>query len=221
MKRSALLPVLLLCFLGFQEFSLAQEISTTEYRERRERLMKELDGGVFVIRNRPVPEEPDKPNSDFFYLTGIEGSEPILVLAPEGVRVRTSRENPGRDYYKGKQVREILFLPSADPLRQRWDGEYLAVGDEAKEKTGIEAIYPLDRFDAMLASFAADVKTIAFTTSEDRDFVDGMRKKFFWLDLRNVEPLIAQIRRIKSTKEIALLQGAVDLIGEQRDELLR
>jgi len=61
----------------------AQTQSPAVYRERRKELMKEMGEGVAVIYGDGA-EDGDgyRPNTDFFYLTGVGEEGAILVLAP-------------------------------------------------------------------------------------------------------------------------------------------
>src|SRR6185369_4356673 len=71
------------------------------YRARRDALMKEIGEGVAVLFARGR-EDGDgyRQSSDFFFLTGVNEPDAVLVLAP-----------------KERTYREFLLLPSRDPER--------------------------------------------------------------------------------------------------------
>ena len=106
-----------------------QVLAPAVYRARREALMKAMGEGVAVVFGQGV-EDGDgyRPNSDFFYLTGVLEENAILVLAP---RERT--------------YREFLLLPSRDPEAERWTGERESIGAELRAKYGFEKIHRTGR----------------------------------------------------------------------------
>ena len=62
----------------------------TVYRERRERVMKEMGSGIAVLYARGEEDRDGyRQDSDFYYLTGINDPESVLVLAPEHRRSTT------------------------------------------------------------------------------------------------------------------------------------
>src|SRR6195952_1497734 len=75
-----------------------------------------------------------KQNADFFYLTGIDQEQSILILYPDC-------PNP---LYK-----EVLFLRQTSELIAVWEG-HKYTKDEAREASGIKNIYWLDDYDTIL-----------------------------------------------------------------------
>src|SRR6185436_15283894 len=94
------------------------------YRARRDALMKEIGEGVAVLFARGR-EDGDgyRQSSDFFFLTGVNEPDAVLVLAP-----------------KERTYREFLLLPSRDPEAERWTGERDPVGAALRQKYGFEKI---------------------------------------------------------------------------------
>src|SRR6195952_74472 len=77
-----------------------------------------------------------KQNADFFYLTGIDQEQSILILFPDC-------PNP---LYK-----EVLFLRQTNEHIAVWEG-HKYTKDEARKVSGIESVYWLNEFDAILHS---------------------------------------------------------------------
>ncbi|MCA9540703.1 MAG: aminopeptidase P N-terminal domain-containing protein [Myxococcales bacterium] len=112
------------------------------YAERRRALMDRMKDASAVffaapetIRNNDVHHEY-RQDSDFFYLTGFEEPEAVLVLAPH-------RE-------PGSQV--ALFLRTRDPEREVWDGERLGV-ERAAEALGVDCAHPIDELSLRLSEY--------------------------------------------------------------------
>src|SRR5476651_2722707 len=87
---------------------------------------------------------PFKQNPDFFYLTGIDQEQSILVLFPEC-------PNP---LYK-----EVLFLRQTNEYIAIWEG-HKYTKEEAKAASGIEHIYWLGDFENILHSIVHYADTI-------------------------------------------------------------
>ncbi len=116
--------------LGF-DFVRAQEpqpppepFPASVYRERRDRVMKEMGGGIAVLYARGEEDRDGyRQDSDFYYLTGIDDPESVLVLAPEQ-----------------RRYRHQLYLAPRDPEAERWTGERAPLSHALLEETGFDLI---------------------------------------------------------------------------------
>ena len=105
-------------------------IKPAEFRDRRARLMASLSendvaiipGASIRYRNRDT-EYPFRQDSDFYYLTGFEEPDSVLVLAPGA--------EPGA---------AVLFCPERDPAREQWTGERLGP-ERAPQALGVDAAF--------------------------------------------------------------------------------
>src|ERR1700753_380406 len=77
---------------------------------------------------------PFKQNADFFYLTGIDQEQSILLLFPDC---------PNSLY------REVLFLRQTNEHIAVWEG-HKYTKEEARKASGIESIFWLGEFDNIL-----------------------------------------------------------------------
>ncbi len=100
------------------------------HAERRQALMERMDDAVAVffaapetVRNNDVHHDY-RQDSDFWFLTGFEEPESVLVLMPH-------RE-------PGEQV--LLFLREKDPEREVWDGFRVGV-DDACAQLGVDVAH--------------------------------------------------------------------------------
>ena len=88
---------------------------------------------------------PYRQDSNFFYLTGIEQPESILVMLPGN-----------------KTRKEFLFIRPRDAVREHWEGHSLTT-DEAVQLSGIDTVYQTTDFepflDSVLAGKAFDKET--------------------------------------------------------------
>src|SRR5215469_2102605 len=104
----------------------------TIYQARREEALAAFHDGVAVIPSATIQlrnhdtEYQFRQNSDFYYLTGFDEPDAVLVLAPEH-----------------KEHRTVLFLRDRDRAMEIWNGRRLGV--EAAAKTlGVDIAYPID-----------------------------------------------------------------------------
>src|SRR3974390_1432110 len=95
-----------------------------------------LPNSLAIVNANDVPPTnadgllPLVPNSDLFYLTGVEQEESILLLYPDA-----HEEN----------MREILFLRETSELLAIWEGHKLTK-EEAQKVSGIKRIEWLSEF---------------------------------------------------------------------------
>jgi Xaa-Pro aminopeptidase len=141
--RASFLPVLCVCFLVLTAFALEKE-PLEEYRTRRERLAQRIKGHVLVLRAAPDQELVKyKPEPNFYYLTGFEQPNAILIL--------DAASDPPQEFF---------FLPERRPAEERWTGSKLGPGAEAEKVTGFSKVLPTADFDAVLKKVSERAKSV-------------------------------------------------------------
>ncbi len=186
------------------------------YGRRRARLMELLPQGILLVQ----AGANGRPNRNFTYLTGLSTGSGALLLAPDGVRACTGRNYPGPDYLRGKIVRQVLFLPPANPLLSRW-GEDSAVtaGALRPEETGVDLILQIGAMDELLSPALDHGATLNYVRAaaaglsggadEDSLFLDRVRQRFFDVRLVNATPVLEEMRRLKEPDEIDKTRKAI------------
>ena len=187
-------------------------VSNSEYRVRRNRVISSMESNSLAIlpaapsqlRNRDT-EYTFRQNSDFFYLTGLEEPEAILVLI--------SNRSGGE---------AILFLKDRDPNQELWTGESLGI-ENATTTIGIEEVYPIDALHSTLPELLTGVDRIYVTLGEYSDFDQQFLSMIN--DIRLIESggasapetlvsfkkILHEQRLYKSNSEIGLMQRAADI----------
>ncbi len=141
-------------------------------------------------------------NRNFYYLTGIDEADVILVL------------------YKADVNREVLYIKKADLQKEKWVGKTISY-EEAKEASGIEEIRYMEDLENDLAAFCQTVNpdTVYIDDEDDpiihfgQDIVD--RYDFFdEVDLENVYPVIARLRAVKTPEEIQKMREAISITNK-------
>jgi Xaa-Pro aminopeptidase len=167
-----------------------------------------------------------RQDSNFLYLTGIDQEETILVLMP------------------GNQKRkEILFIRSADPRREHWNGHSLTPV-EAAALSGIETVMTVDQFEPFVAAMFskrpmggdAEEYDRFFTALEGnrarlsvllepqrdlssppgtaRGFAARLRERFFGFSVHDATPVLTGLRQIKTPYEQEVMRRSVAISSE-------
>ncbi len=154
-----------------------------------------------------------KQNPDFFYLSGIDQEQSILLLFPDC-------PNP---LYK-----EVLFLRQTSEHIAVWEG-HKYTKDEARQASGIQNIYWLSDFDNILHSIINYAENIYINTNENdryahtvpyRDIrmLEDLRRKYPLHHYERSALIMRDLRVIKSEPEIQLTRKACAIT---RDAFIR
>lgn len=149
---------------------------------------------------------PYRQNSDFFYLSGIEQEQSLLVLAPE---------------HPDLKLREVLFLLESNEQLETWFGHKLST-EEAREISGIKTVMTMDRMEAVLKEILLASENIYFNFNEyfkfstdipsrDHRFAEKVKSQYAAHQYFRSAPLLTELRLIKSETEIALIQQSIDI----------
>ncbi len=190
-----------------------EQIDKQLFIENRKKLALLLDNGSLAIfnANDVMPTNADgtmafRQNNDLFWLSGVDQEESLLLLYPE---------NPN------EKEREILFLKETSELIAIWEGAKLNKED-AFTTSGIKTIYWLDELESKLKKIIKQVDTIylnknihsrATTEVESRDdrFRKMIAEKFASKQIKEVAPIMHDLRSVKSSIELSLMQRACDI----------
>lgn len=197
-------------------------INMTEYAKRRKALMQEIGSDAILI----LPAAPEilrngdavyahRQNSDFYYLTGFNEPEAVMVLAPK---------RKGGEY--------ILFNRVRDPAHEIWDGP--RAGQEgARKHFQANESYPIGDFKKMLPELLAGREVVHYPLARNNQFDKTIFKAI--QDCRakirtglqtpksfvDIEPTIHEMRLLKSAAEIATMQKAVDITAVAHEHAMK
>ncbi len=149
---------------------------------------------------------PFEQSRDLFYLCGADQEETILLLSPDAM---------------DPKHREILFVRETNDHIAVWEGPKLTK-EQATKVSGIQTIYWLTDFDKVFFDLMTEADTIYFNTNEhyrqavetqtreDR-FIEKCKKDFPAHQWAKSNPILQEIRGIKESEEIAIMQTACDI----------
>jgi Xaa-Pro aminopeptidase len=177
------------------------DLPPSVYRERRERVMKELGGCATAVAAQGEPVgivQEYRQDGDFLWLTGINEPSAWIVLLP-----------------KAKYNRHVLFLKPRDPEAERWTGPRDPLSPALKEKYGVDEVRRGEGGKRLLAAAPAhDCLTILAPVSDlkdERTDVLAVKQAAGALGVKLVHKreLLARLRSAHTPDEIALLEKAV------------
>ena len=193
------------------------------FKDNRIRLAKLLTPKSLAVvnANDVLPTNADgtllmHPNSDLFYLSGIEQEESILLLFPDAA---------------DPKQREILFLREPNEHLQIWEG-YKHSKADARKISGIQNVQWLSDFPVLFRILMCEAESAYLNSNEhkrapdevetrDLRFIGECKRDFPLHDLRRLAPLLHQLRLVKSEQEIELLKKAVSITDKGFRRVLR
>jgi Xaa-Pro aminopeptidase len=203
-------------------------LPSEEYAARRARLFDAIGDGVAILQGtteRPG-EQPFRQANQFNYVTGV--AEPRALALLDG-KTRTTT---------------IFLLPmNPTDVSSKYGPGALYPGDKAARQLGVQKVLPRDAFAGVLAGIAVQGRTIytpfrpevlgsasSYDTihlaKADQDDpwdsrpsqVEAFRLKLMGAaphsEIRDLDPLIDQLRAIKSAGETAVIRTATGLADE-------
>ena len=193
------------------------------FRNNRSRLAELLEPKSLAVvnANDPMPTNADgtmmiHPNSDLFYLTGIEQEESIVLLFPDAGDTKH---------------REILFLREPSEHLEIWEG-HKHTKEEARKISGIKNVQWTSAFPGIFRILMCESESAYVNSNEhkratdavetrDVRFIRQCKKDYPLHTYRRLAPLLARLRFIKSPEEIDLLKEAVAITDKGFRRALR
>jgi len=178
--------------------------------ENRKKFQNKLNKNTLAIFNSNdiMPTNADgtmpfRQNNDLFWLSGVDQEESVLVIYPD---------NEGE--------KELLFLKETNEHIAIWEGAKLDK-KEALKVSGISTVYWLSEMDSKLEELInkcdgiyvnKNIHSRSASEVETRD--DRFRKMIsekYNKDILEVAPIMHELRSIKSSTEIDLMQNACNI----------
>lgn len=233
----ASVAVVMLAALGMKAqpvFTGAEIFPAEEFAARRSRVMERIGDAVAILQGtteRPG-EQALRQNNQFFYVTGVV--EPRAIVTIDGRTRKTT----------------LYLQPKNERREQRMYGPALSPGPDAATATGIEAVLARDDFAKAVAEFARDNRAIytpfrpevlgeASSTdpaalwratkadpwdgrvSREEQFIQKLKTAVPSATVKDLDPILDELRTIKSPREIAVIREATRITGLAIMEAMR
>jgi len=205
--------------------------SPQEFAARRERVFDKIGSGAYVLIHGagPVPGfEHFRQTNDFYYLTGIEVPQSYLLM-------------------DGELRKSTLYLPNRDPHAANEGGGYgVEDSDFLKSISGVESVYNLSCLASDIE--CANVVYVPHSPAETRlacqdtlrqaakaiiadpwdpdppreqRIAELVQKHSAVAEIRDLSPILHELRLIKSPAEIAVMRAAGALCARAVVEAMR
>lgn len=182
----------------------------SEFRSRRAQLINKMVDGIAIIPTAPESirnrdsHYPYRFDSYFYYLTGFNEPESVLVLIA------------------GEQAKTILFCRNKDVEREIWDG-FRYGPQAAKEQFGFDEAYCIDQLDELAPKFMANQTKLFYSLGPSSDWDSRVTT---WLNkvkelvrtgisapesVQDVRQLMDKQRLIKTPFEIDLMRSSANI----------
>ena len=198
-------------------------IHSSLFKSNRKRLSELMERGSLAVVNAndllPVNADatvPMQPNSDLFYLTGVEQEESILMLCPDAT---------------DESMREILFVREPTAHLAIWEGHKLTK-EEARTISGIREVRWLSEFWGVFHPLMCECEHVYLNSNEhkravievetrDARFVNGVQRRYPLHSYRRLARLMHRLRVVKSDLEVELIQHASNITAGGFRRLLK
>ena len=185
-------------------------IDSSLFVQNRQRFAAELKSNAIAVLNANdvMPTSADGvrsfiQNTDFFYLSGIDEEESILVIFPD------TRE---------EKHREILFIKETNDEIATWEGPKYSKEDASK-MSGIKTVYWTREFEKIFRGLVFEADMIYLNSNEhlradvsvetrDARFIKWCKRNYPLHEYKRLAPIMHHIRPVKSKMEVELIKQA-------------
>jgi Xaa-Pro aminopeptidase len=196
-------------------------VSNFLFEKNRAKLARQLPNRSVTIlcSNDRMPKNGDqyfpfRQNSNFYYLTGIDEPNSIVIISPD---------HP--DY----TMREALFIEKTTEFEKTWTGEKLNL-DEAREISGIENVCWIEDFDDALykimnhASYIflcvrIDPNPDQFIPTSDFRLYQKLKRLYPLHHFEDCRFILSRLRQVKEKEEIEQIEEAITVTRKAFYEL--
>jgi len=174
-------------------------IDSSLFVQNRQRFAAELKSNAIAVLNANdvMPTSADGVRSfiqdtDFFYLSGIDEEESILVIFPD------ARE---------EKHREILFIKETNEEIATWEGPKYSKEDASK-MSGIKTVYWTREFEKIYLNSNEHLRADVSVETRDARFIKWCKRNYPLHEYKRLAPIMHRIRPVKSKMEVELIKQA-------------
>ncbi len=155
-----------------------------------------------------------RQDSDFFYLTGFEEPDSIAVIAP------------------GRAQKYTLFVRPRDPEQEIWVGRRAGL-EGAKSEFGADESFAINEFEEKLQDILDGAENLYYRLGVHSDLDSKIIRRIAEMRAINRKPIhppstivdpatiVHELRVLKSTEEIELMQRAADIAADAHVEAMK
>jgi Xaa-Pro aminopeptidase len=192
-----------------------------EFQTRRQQVMRMIeDHSMIIIPSAPLRNRSRdiayrfRQDSDFYYLTGFNEPNSLLVLVPG---------RPEGEF--------ILFCQERDKIKEQWEGK--RSGPEgAMSNFNAHDAYPIEDIDEVMPALLQSKKYIYYPMHRDSDFDTKINS---WMNSKDIKPknkhhrqelisldhLLHDMRLFKSKTEITAIRKAAKIAVKAHENAIK
>ena len=185
------------------------------YKNNREKVLNKIkDNSLLILFAGKAPKKtadekyPFTPNRNFYYLTGVDEEDHILVLSKlNGI------------------TKEYLFIKEIDPIREKWEGKTIRK-EEVPNICEIEDVRYLGDFNYFIDRIILNKEEINLYLDLEKgnasyDFLNEIKNKYYNINIKNIYNLIGSLRLIKTEEEVERVRKAISITIDGVNELMK
>jgi Xaa-Pro aminopeptidase len=190
------------------------------FAKNRKKLTDKLEEKsiVFILSSLDKIKNRDtlyrfRQDANFFYLTGLESKRVVLVM-----------------YKNNGKVFETLFRKVLDPTLEKWVGRNIPA-DHIKKVSGITDIRDINDLEEFYRTVFHNLgieKVLMYNEvipelvvpTYTQVFASNLKRRFSFINISAVNPLIDPQRTVKSDCEIKMMQRAIEITALGLNDLL-
>jgi Xaa-Pro aminopeptidase len=183
-----------------------------DYQGRCQKLLDQASDGIILIGNAGSP--------DLAYLTGVRDRDAKLILIPPALARKAAPSAPGET---------TLFLQARSPRWGVWEDPELSPGEEAAKATGIARTADIKEFYSALVKLGPMADSIYIcqrlaggaASDLDQDVVETVKRVLPGATIKNLSPILEDLRWSKSPREVEIMKKACRITAEGFKEAAR
>ena len=177
------------------------------FKTRRAEVAKRMeDNSILILSSSKLVSRnndttfPFRQDSNFYYLTGFQEPDSILIVQSDG--------------------RSILFCREKNPELEKWDG-FMWGPNAAKDQFGFDEAHDISEVDNILPNLIRGQKTLNALVGKNLDFdqkvtswinkANSMERHQGNIDLKNFSNVLGRMRLIKDKNEIDLIRKSCEI----------
>lgn len=180
------------------------------YKDRRKQLLAQMQNAIAILPSARMQtrsndtEFPFRQESNFYYLTGFNEPDCLLLLCKQDKKTKT-----------------ILFLRERDPEMEMWVGKRLGV-EAAAKALGVDEAYDIKNLEEHLPKLLEGYAQLYLDTFKEDVYIDSVQKVCEALSHKrhvdvsprsylNLNTLVEKMRLRKEPSEILSIKKAIDI----------
>lgn len=215
-----------------------EDFPPSEFAERRNNVFERMgSGGVVVMQGEPTPRGYTRfrQSNEFYYLTGIEVAHALIIM--DGASRVTTLYVPHRNEGRERSEGHVLSAEDADLIRELSGIDRVSATEQFSEDLGrlmrraeLPTIYTqLQPAEGIAESRDLGLRHVSDRLSDPWDgrpsreanFVRLISERYPAFEIASINPILDELRQIKSPREMEMIRKATRLSGIGLMEAMR